>query len=301
MNPDPLEVASCPLCGSLDSREFDRRVFRGIRVTNRICQGCGLVYQSPRMSQEELDRFYASEYRTLYQGDAAPVKRDLAVQKARAADLVQFGLSAGIKQLGRHLDIGSSAGLLLQAFSDTFHTQAVGVEPGIAYQAIAQQAGLKVYSNIEDLSHQVEAGFDLVTIIHVLEHLPDPVGTLELIRNEWLNPDGWLMVEVPNLYCHDSFEVAHLTSFSQHTFEQVLHKAGFEIHARRHHGKPRSKLLPLYITLLARPASRSNSGETWKVNPESSVALKRHWGMFNRKLVEKLLPGSAWVEAAKGD
>ena len=53
----------CPLCGSLQSHIFDQRKFRDLNVTNRICNRCGLVYQSPHMSDEELEAFYQREYR----------------------------------------------------------------------------------------------------------------------------------------------------------------------------------------------------------------------------------------------
>ena len=74
-----IEVASCPLCGTAYSQTFDQREFRGYPVSNRICSTCGLVFQSPRMSDEELSQFYAEEYRKLYQGNAGPDPKDLAV------------------------------------------------------------------------------------------------------------------------------------------------------------------------------------------------------------------------------
>ena len=80
-------VKSCPLCGSDKSAHFDRRRVHEIEVVNRICEGCGFVYQSPRMTEAELNEFYAAEYRRVYQGDEGPSPADLNTQRARAASL----------------------------------------------------------------------------------------------------------------------------------------------------------------------------------------------------------------------
>jgi hypothetical protein len=126
---------------------------------------------------------------------------------------------------------------------------------------------------------------------HVLEHLPDPVRYLAGLRESLLERDGWLLIEVPNLYAHDSFEIAHLVSFSAHTLRQTLGRAGFEIVALEAHGRPRSRILPLYLTTLARPAQANQAAQ---VQPESRVRLKRWWGMRRRGLLSRVFPRWAW-------
>ncbi len=289
----PEIVKYCPLCGSQSSRPFDRRKFRGHEVINRICDGCGLVYQSPRMTAAELDDFYAREYRQVYQGDSGPTPKDLLIQSERAASLLEFTADS-VDGVNRCLDIGCSAGVLLTRFRDRYHCDVAGVPPGAAYRAFAQSRGLTVYPDLADLEPAGEAHFDLVSMAHVLEHIPAPVEYLSDLRVNILNPDGWLLIEVPNLYCHDSFEIAHTVSFSGHTLRQTLHKAGFEIMALKKHGQPRSELLPLYLTVLAKPG-KSTGG----LMPESNVALKRRIGMFRRRVVQKLFPRRAWVPLKK--
>jgi hypothetical protein len=292
---DLVEVSVCPLCGAGESDLFDRRFFHNEPVTNRICKKCGFVFQSPRMSQERLDQFYIREYRQLYQGDAGPVQKDLAAQSARATNLLAFLRSHGVTRLSRHLDIGASAGLLLQAIRSGYRCESVGVEPGLAYRESGQKAGLKVYPRLEDLHREGERCFDLVSLVHVLEHMPDPVGVLAYLRQDWLVAGGWLLVEVPDLYCHDCFEVAHLASFSQHTLTQVLRKAGYRRLVVHKHGQPRSRLLPLYITMLAQPMSEGELAGRLGVEPEPAVRLKRRWGLARRRVIERLLPNLAWL------
>ena len=286
----PETVSSCPLCGGAQSALFDRRTFRGLPVINRICQACGLVFQSPRMTGAERSAFYSAEYRQLYQGGEEPDAKDLAVQEGRAEALLAFcqGRLPGVEC---YVDIGCSAGLLLEAFKRAYDCQVVGVEPGEAYREFARQSGLNVVATLDELNSSDPARFDLISLVHVLEHLPDPLNYLVNLRESLLEPDGWLLVEAPNLYAHDSFEVAHLVSFSAHTLRGTLNKAGFEVIALEAHGRPRSRLLPLYLTVLARPAKVP---VPLQVQPEGNVRLKRRWGMLRRRLLERFFPGKVW-------
>lgn len=282
---------TCPLCRSAASRLFDRRKFRDQPVSNFICLDCGLVYQPPRMNAAELEAFYAQEYRRLYQGQAGPDLKDLAVQKARAGALAEFLRKAGI-EFQRHLDIGCSAGELLNFFAAQFGSQPVGVEPGDTYREFTRNRGIPVYPSLDELLSAGEARFDLISLAHVLEHLPDPVETLRRLREELLSPQGWLLVEVPNLYAHDSFEVAHLVSYSPHTLRQTLQQSGFQMIRLEAHGRPRSQLLPLYLTALARPAAQPEPGE---ISPDRLVGWKRRLGMLRRRVLSRLLPHRAWL------
>lgn len=282
-------VPSCPLCGSQDAVLFDQRPFRGHHVSNQICKACGLVYQSPRMTEAERQAFYEDEYRLLYQGQASPSLKDLNVQSARAESTLIF-IQPWVMKLSNILDIGCSTGIMLQNFKARFQAQATGVEPGLLYREYAQGLDLDVFSSLEDLPPSDPNPFDLISMMHVLEHLPEPVAYLQGLREKLLHPKGWLLLEVPNLYAHDCFEVAHLVSFSPHTLEQVVAKAGFRITRCRLHGMPRSKLIPLYITLLAQP----DADITYSLIPDHRVRLKRQIGFLRRRLVTRLFPGQAW-------
>lgn len=284
----PEEISNCPLCNHHESRLFDQRKFRDQTVINRICTNCGLVYQSPRMTADELDEFYAREYRQVYQGGEGPTKKDLFVQNGRADALLELLSSADVHPK-RYLDIGSSSGILLQRFRDYFQCDVLGVEPGEAYREYAQQLGLTVFADLSELDDLGGARFDLISMAHVLEHLPDPVAYLAILREKHLTPSGSLLIEVPNLYCHDSFEIAHMTSFSEHTLRQVFSKAGYRILVLKKHGQPRSAMLPLYLTALVQPEAEPKDFEP---RPERNVTLKRRLGMLWRRLLLKIAP---WV------
>lgn len=290
----PENVVNCVLCGSSQSQLFDQRTFEAQPVENRLCSQCGLVFQSPRMTEAEAQIFYASQYRQLYQGSAEPSPKDLAVQASRADSLLKI-VRKNVSNVNRHLDIGCSAGKLIFAFRESYGCQAIGVEPGDAYRNYATRSGFKIFPALQELIDEGEPRFDLVSLAHVLEHLPDPIRYLVDLRQQVLADRGWLLVEVPNLFMHDSFEVAHLFSFSAHSLRQVLQQAGFRPVQIIKHGQPRSRLLPYYLTALCQPIL---TDKNLPVRKEYGVSFKRSAGMFQRRVIQRLLPSLAWRKVA---
>jgi len=286
----PLTLSRCPLCGSARKRVFNETQFKGQRVTNQICGRCGFVYQSPRMTESELNAFYSGGYREMYQGDEGPTEKDLKIQRGRAGRLLAFA-KGSLQGASYHLDIGCSAGILLDEFRDFYGCKSIGVEPGDSYRDYAQTQGIKVYAELDDVKTDDGARFDLISMAHVLEHIPNPVEYLTQLRQQLMTSDGYLLIEVPNLYSHDSFETAHMSSFSTHTLEQTLIKSGFSIRAFMRHGYPRSDILPLYLTALAQPAAELIS-ET--VKPEIFVKGKRQFGLFIKWFMLRFFPRKSW-------
>ncbi len=286
----PEVVEYCPLCGSSFNQLFDQRQFRGHPVSNVICRQCGLVYQSPRMTEAESQAFYQAEYRLLYQGQQGPNPKDLAVQAARARLTLEFTRQY-VTSAASILDIGCSTGILMEQLRHHYRARAVGIEPGDTYRWYAQSQGLEVFVSLDELKNAGLSRFSLVSMMHVLEHLPHPLTYLQDLRDQFLEPNGWLLLEVPNLYAHDCFEVAHLTSFSAHTLVQLVHKAGYRVVRLRAYGQPRSLLIPLYLTLLAQPSSSTPAS----VKPARLVKLQRQLGFLRRKITTRLFPERAWI------
>lgn len=285
-------VISCPLCGSDRIKDFERVESFGYSLEYLICQDCGFVFQNPQTSQVASPDFYQQTYRRIYQASEQPTKKDLFQQTQRANNQVEWLKSLSVEKFENVLDIGASSGLLLETFARRFDANVVGVEPGDAYRAMAETKGLCMYNSIDTLIASHPKRFELVTLMHVLEHLENPRQVLEQIRKELLNQEGLLLLEVPNFYGHDCYELAHLSCFTEHTLLEMLRQAGFEPVAFRKHGMPRSEILPLYLTLLARPAAEIDRRSP---KPEKGVRLKRRLAMLKRKILTRLNPGSAWL------
>lgn len=274
----------CPLCEGHHHRFFEHVVQAQVTVPYLICDRCGFVFQERAWTQTELDEFYAHQYRTLMQGNEKPQDRNRAIENARA----ELNLNR-LKKLGvnihRHLDIGASTGAFLCCTQRGLGCEGVGIEPGEGHREFATQRGLRVLPSLDELASNETERFELISLIHVLEHLPEPVNTLKMLREKWLAPDGWLLVEVPNLYAHQCLEIAHLTAFSAHTLTEMVRIAGYDVISIASHGLPRSKILALNLTLIAKPQQSPHHAS--QIRPERMVRLKRRIGMTYRALVNR--------------
>jgi len=283
----------CFLCGSNKYDKFEQVDSFGFPLIYFQCDSCGLIFQSPDANQATDPQFYAQTYRQIYQSSVDPTPKDLWVQENRALTLVSLLNTLRVEAPQRILDIGASTGLLLKTFREAFGGEIIGVEPGDAYRAHAEQQDIPMFASIEALIETNPAKFDLVSMIHVLEHLPDPVDVLRMIRTELLNESGILLLEVPNFYAHDSYELAHLACYTPHTLQEVLRQAGYHVFFFQRHGFPRSSMLNLYLTLMAQPLP--DDVPLPPVKPDRMVRFKRAAGLLYRRGVEKVFPNQAWL------
>lgn len=285
-------VNECPLCSSTKKRLFETIEDEGKPVSFQICRRCGLVYQSPRMDESELEQFYEREYRIQRQETEDPIEKDLLMQDARAKavlGMVQPHLSA----VTRHLDVGSSSGTLLQCFQEQYGCASVGIEPGDAYRRFSQSQGLQIYPSLDILAEADEDSFDLISMLHVLEHVVDPVHTLRSLRESRMRPGGYLLLEVPNLIEHESLELPHLFAFTQSTLRETVRLAGFQILWSKTHGSFRSPILNLFITLLAQAESEPHFLGKIRSNP-FGIKTRRRLGKLKREFFTSRFPDWTW-------
>jgi hypothetical protein len=182
----------------------------------------------------------------------------------------------------------------LKKFKEAYECDVFGVEPGDAYREFSQELGIPAAGSLDELDPELGGSFDLITMAHTLEHLPDPVSYLRDLRKQWLTPSGYLLVEVPNLYGHQALELSHLTAFSAKTLRAVLRKAGFKVVQARTHGNPRSLLIPLYITAIAMVAG--DAGLKQQITSNSRwIQLRRKLGMFWNRFVTRYATRWAWL------
>jgi SAM-dependent methyltransferase len=284
---DLIDVLECAICGSSSNEPFESLDESERAITYRLCCNCGTVFQSPRMTEGSLKSYYEAEYVSQHQQATGVTEKELRIQAGRARHLVQM-LKAEVAAVERHLDVGSSTGSLMLAIKGEYGNEAIGIEPAKVYRAYCAARGLTVIPDLESLG---DGCFDLITLAHVVEHLPDPVNYLQEVREEWLTPEGTLLVEVPNLYGHRSVEIPHLFCFSAETLRYTLAQAGYEVIRMQRHGSPRSKLIPLYLTAIARPVGESHAARS---SPRA-VRLKRKSGMAWNRFASRIAPGLAWL------
>jgi SAM-dependent methyltransferase len=285
-------VKECPLCASTKRRFFENIEEDGQVIAFQICLCCGLVYQSPRMDDAELEQFYEREYRIQRQETEDPIKKDLQMQDARARAVLEM-VQPHLPVVTRHLDIGNSSGALLQRFNEHYGCVNVGVEPGEAYRRFSKSQGLKVYPSLDALTEANEAPFDLISMLHVIEHVEDPIQTLLSLRESKMQPGGYLLLEVPNLIEHECLELSHLYAFTRSTLNAIVQQAGFRILWSKAHGSFRSPILNLYITLLAQAESDPRSIRTIHSSP-IGTKTRRRLGKVKRDFFTSRFPDWTW-------
>jgi predicted SAM-dependent methyltransferase len=96
-------------------------------------------------------------------------------------------------------------------------------------------------------NHDVKC--DLLTMSHVLEHIPEPIDFLKKIRSSILNPGGTIFLEVPNepsIWVEQQIKwqrqgLGHLNYFTPASLERLLRDAGYANPISRECGKLVSK------------------------------------------------------------
>jgi len=286
------EILICPICQSAKENHsfFEGFLDQGFELSFTICHVCGLVFQSPRFTDAALGEFYESEYRRTVQGQDGPSEKDIRVQSGRARNILVH-VKDEIGPVTSMLDIGSSTGILLRLFREQLGVNVIGVEPGQAYREYSLQQGIPTYQDLESIPDSQDR-FEIISLLHVLEHVPNPVDYLVGLRERWLEDRGTLVIEVPYLYGHQSLELSHLFAFTKATLSNMLSRSGYEVIKIRTHGDPRSALIPLYLLVLARPTrGLANHPSRARV---SMIHFRRRLGNMYRWVMTKFLPFLSW-------
>lgn len=99
---------------------------------------------------------------------------------------------------GRALDVGTGFGDFMRHLQEVGRWQVEGTEVSVnAAQYASDEHGLSVHrGQVEQVAFPANS-FDLITLWHVLEHLPYPGTTLDHLQR-LLRPGGLLVVAVPN-------------------------------------------------------------------------------------------------------
>ncbi|WP_223550063.1 class I SAM-dependent methyltransferase [Aestuariivivens sp. NBU2969] len=106
------------------------------------------------------------------------------------------------------LDIGCGTGDFLQAAKQK-GWNVVGIEPNERARKTANKKINSIVYQPEQLSKIEDNSFDVITLWHVLEHLPNLYDQIALFK-KLLKPNGTLVIAVPN---YKSFDATHYKNF----------------------------------------------------------------------------------------
>ncbi len=204
----------CALCRSSTLEDLcnaDSKSGEDLRVS--MCQECGLIQQNPIPTVEELKEYYSHNYRIDYKDSYTPKNKHIYRAGKIALQRLEFMKKEGI-QGGRLLDIGAGGGEFVY-LSDKMGFCSQGIDPNIGYSEYAKSE-YNCKLNTGEL-YSVQGKYEIVTLYHVLEHLPCPLFAFEKLYH-LLSPQGTLAVEVPWIESNDAspnniFFKAHIYYF----------------------------------------------------------------------------------------
>jgi SAM-dependent methyltransferase len=217
------------------------------------CESCGAVQKPATPAWLDEARAIYAEYAVYSQGGGAEQSAfdpDSGANTARSNRIVEWLAQTGhLPATGTMLDVGCGNGAFLRAFSQQ-HPQwrMAGLELGEQNRAVIEAIPGVTQLYVGSID-QVAERFDLIVLIHALEHIPQPARYLELLASR-LKPGGILLIEVPDLATSpfDILIADHTTHFTVDVLEQVVADAGFDPLAVR------SGYVPKELSLIARHA-----------------------------------------------
>lgn len=274
-DPDQLLVRPCPVCAAENSTlEF---------MTIRKCCRCGLRFVSPLgdfRGENETEEYFLNEYLPLHR---ANWDNSLAERRAHLA-LIQK--HSTLPDHPRVLDVGCALGFML-AEARALGWDAVGLETSeFAARYASEHTGCPVHvGNLQNANFPSNS-FDVVTLMDIIEHVPDPCALLREVFRV-LRPGGTIFLVTPNfgsffvwLYRESAYGIGpeeHVTYFNSRSMETALANAGF-----------RTQLVgskDFYANNLSRLTSRGREPATIKASFGYKPSLTMARRLANRLLL----------------
>lgn len=178
----------CPACGE---RAVDRGALHALEGLIALenaghlysCNHCGLHFRRPYPSAVALIGTYSD-----MDPDVWKYHQRVDHQLAREA-LIKYCPKGNV------LDVGCYCGAFLDTLPGVYSRY--GIEPSPEAAQVARGRGVDIVAKtIEQLEH-VGTCFDAITMLDVIEHLPQPVGALETLIDH-LRPGGVLIITTGN-------------------------------------------------------------------------------------------------------
>ena len=226
-----MRQVSCPVCNTPPTFSLSANSLCA-------CSNCGVqwTYLPEEIQWEEL---YRDEVYAVVDNRASIFEKIIFSEARKVLRQAQ----SIFPEATRLLDFGSGKGQFL-AVAKALGWKELGIETEAQRALFAEEKyGVEVLTSLYTHGKIEEGNFDLITLNHVLEHLPAPMNLLQELIQQNLAPDGILYLEVPRA---DSWQAKiagkywmhwdipkHLTHWNSKTLEKELGKIGMEVISKR--------------------------------------------------------------------
>lgn len=237
-----IHYDSCPFCGSTAiQQKFSAKDYTVSNEAFAIftCNSCGAGFTQDVPGQANIGAYYASEnYISHSDTNEGLVNklyhwvRNITLKQKQKLVQAQTRLAAGTL-----LDIGCGTGAFLSSMKSA-GWDITGLEPDETARAKAASLYDIHPQPVQDLFALPVAGFDAITMWHVLEHVHALHEYLDQLKN-LLKPGGVIFIAVPNYTSADAahyqqywaaYDVPrHLYHFSPASMKQLVAKHGLQV------------------------------------------------------------------------
>ncbi len=224
---------NCALCGSA----LNKQKWKNYHIPFVECSECGLVFQNPQPSVDELLERYDDEY---FDYEMENRERFFKLMELGLADVGFFNIEKEFFVRGNKpvfLDIGCATGrLLVHMRARGWMVKGVEVCREAAEWGI-EHDGLDIHAGPLDSAKIESASVDTVHCSHLIEHLTEPSNFIREAARV-LKPGGLFVVVTPDIsgfqarlfgYNWRSVIDDHMYLFSRKTLTQMLKNEGFDV------------------------------------------------------------------------
>jgi SAM-dependent methyltransferase len=241
---NPAMPFDCHACGAEKAVSQIRHFTHLRRVTSDCkpwppggnigaCRACGLIQKpADKPWLEESSQIYKA-YSIYHQGggkEPAIYVGGFERQVARSVQLFRNAIEyLNLKNRGRMLDVGCGNGAALRTIGPMLPNWTLeGTEIDDKYRADIEAIPGVVKCHVGPPSDDL-GPYDLITLIHVLEHVGEPREILKWIH-EILHHDGILLVVVPAINSNpfDLVVADHCSHFDTESLQNLFYDVGFE-------------------------------------------------------------------------
>jgi SAM-dependent methyltransferase len=241
------EPLRCPACNEL---ALHRRLYtkNHCAIWQCVCCGLGRAQTATFNPDEYYTEDYFSGRRADGYADYLGAENILRREFSRSVQFVRKHRAGG-----RLLDVGCAYGFFLEEARPFY--EVAGIEIAETAARSCRERGLRVLTGTPAEAAFAQLGMmDVIVLLDVIEHLPDPSATLALCARH-LNPDGIILIttgDFGSVYARLAGRhwrlmtpPQHLWFFTPKSLARMLRTIGLQMEACDHPGK----LVPLSLIL----------------------------------------------------